>query len=192
MNKFFALTLLGYLFFLQKGFAQAPNLKAGLNISTISTPSSLKNEFKPGFYLGIGMFKTLRKKNLIKGELVYSQQGAKLNSKETASYNYLNMPILFSHGIGKRIYFDFGPQVGIILSGILRGDDKVDVTAKLRTLDISLASGFTYSLSKAIKLESRVNYGLINTLRDPYPETFRNIFFQAGFQIYFIKEKEDK
>jgi len=188
MGRIFILVPLTQLLIFQITFSQTPILKAGLNLSTISTSGSAKNNIKPGFYLGVSTFKSISNNNLIKAELVYSQQGAKFNSKETATYSYLNMPILLSVGIGKIVHFDIGPQVGIILSGIVKGDKKEDITAKLRTLDFSLSSGFTFSLSKAIKLESRVNYGLSNTVRAPYPGTSRNFVFQAGLQIHFIKE----
>jgi|JI10StandDraft_1071094.scaffolds.fasta_scaffold24957_3 hypothetical protein len=171
---------------------QMPNLKAGLNVSTITSPSSA-NEFQAGFYAGVSGLKKINKSIDLKVELLYSKQGAKGGLNERARYNYLNMPLIISIYLGQDFYFDLGVQTGIILNATVANEnDKQNITAELNTLDFALCSGVSYSLNEFLKIETRLNYGLTNSVRFPIPEgSYRNMVFQAGL-IFNLKKNRDE
>lgn len=69
-------------------FSQVPDIKAGLSLTTITSPASPRNTFLPGFYVGVSSSKILTNNMSIVAELVYSLQGAKSGNIK-ARYSYL-------------------------------------------------------------------------------------------------------
>lgn len=180
------------LFLLPICLGQISNLKAGLNVSNITSPNS-GNEYQLGFYAGVSALKKLNKSTHLKAELLYSRQGAKNSLNERARYNYLNMPLLISIDLDKSFYLDFGVLTGIIFNATIdNGNAKENVTSELNTFDFAICSGVGYSLNKFLKLETRLNYGLTNSVRFPISDgSYRNIVFQAGV-IMSLKKKKDE
>ena len=103
------------------------------------------------------------------------------------------MPLIISIYLGQDFYFDLGVQTGIILNATVANEnDKQNITAELNTLDFALCSGVSYSLNEFLKIETRLNYGLTNSVRFPIPEgSYRNMVFQAGL-IFNLKKNRDE
>jgi hypothetical protein len=169
-------------------FSQVPDIKAGLSLSTITSPVSPRNRLLPGFYLGIASHKNLNDKISIAAEFVYSLQGAKSDDLK-ARYSYINLPLLFSFKTEDDITLNAGTQVGMLFNAFTKGTVKENITAKLNTLDLSLVGGIGIPLTDFLKLEGRINFGLTNTVRNPVPDgSYRNIVIQVG-GVFMLKKK---
>lgn len=181
-----------YLFLISICSGQIPDFKVGLNVSTITSPGG-ENKYQSGFYAGVSAFKKINESVNFKAELIYSRQGAKSSLNERARYDYLNMPLLISTDLGKSFYLDLGVLTGIIFNATVdNGDDKVNVTSELSTIDFAICSGIGYSLNNSIRLETRLNYGLTNSVRIPVPDgNCRNIVFQIGLVLDFKKKNDE-
>lgn len=150
-------------------------IKTGINTSIFS--SSINNNsdagFKSGFHFGIYIKHPVSERFFFRPELYYSNQGQKddyavppaafpVGSTKTI-LNYINLPLLFE--TGREISFQFGPQVGIFLSGREKGiidNTRVDENLKgaMKTADVGFILGFGVSPDENFNVGFRFNIGL--------------------------------
>lgn len=150
-------------------------IKGGLNISTFSASINSESRAKSGLALGIYIKNQIGPKFYFRPELYYSSQGQKDNylypyggpsiGSTTTNMHYLNLPILFE--LGNEVSFQFGGQIGILLSGSEKGTvASVDIDQKLNdvmtTADFALVIGVGYSLNRHFNGGIRFNYGVTN------------------------------
>jgi Outer membrane protein beta-barrel domain len=185
--SFFLLAMVQVITFLSS-FGQSPSLRAGFNASTIMSSVSSGNRILPGFYFGVAASKVLKDKASLGVELVYSLQGTKADNVK-AKYSYINMPLLFSFGLDNKMEVCVGPQIGMIFNAVIKGSITENVTPKLNTLDLAMVGGLKFSVSDFFKIETRINYGLSNTVRNPVPDgSYRNFVIQLGGVFSFKKK----
>ena len=184
--------------------------KAGVNIATqrITLPNSPGINFDKGNVIGVnvGFFVDLKlvPKLFFQPELLYSMQGAKLTAKingvsgsaeDTATTNYLIVPLTVKYYINNELNLQAGPQVGFLLSA----NDKVvssiqglsssssDSKSSYNTIDFGLNFGLGYDITKNISLSGRYNLGLSDlekTLPTGYtPSKNRVLSFSLGYKF---------
>ena len=177
------------------GFAQRKKsntnvgLKMGTNLATISgfDDASLKLGFQVGLFGELELTHAL----LLRPEFIISNQGAKSDNVISKNY-YLNFPIMFVVAEkNSPVKFITGLQVGTPIYAqykYLVTNETENVTAQLNNLDISLAIGVEFNLSKITNLEFRYTHGLKNTLPDIIGESkFFNRVLLMSFNLYLNK-----
>lgn len=149
-------------------------LKAGLNLSIFSASVNSESSFKPGLHVGGYMRKPISANFFFRPEIYFSSQGQKddyqlgngtsIGATETTT-NYINVPVLFE--VGRKVSFQFGPQVGFLLSAREEGtidNEKVDDDLKeyMKSTDFSGVLGIGVSPGEHFNFGARANIGLTN------------------------------
>lgn len=127
-------------------------IKLGANFTSISDVSNMSN--KTGFQGGL--FAAIKyKKIAIQGDLLYSQQGAKLFQNKF-DLDYVNVPIVLKYYLIQGLNVQVGPQFGFLVN-----DDVPESSAgKTKDMDVSGVVGLGYDLPFGIRAEGRYNFGL--------------------------------
>jgi hypothetical protein len=139
-------------------------LKAGLNIANIGGDAA-GVDAKIGFHAGLFGVLKISEKFGIQPEVVFSRQGAQAasNSKVKINYDYVNIPIMFSAYATEKVFFQAGPQIGILVGAkITDGSDDIDVKDQLEGVDLGLGLGAGYDTGKVL-IGIRYNLGLTTT-----------------------------
>ncbi|MFC2125743.1 porin family protein, partial [Bacteroidota bacterium] len=112
----------------------------------------------------------------------------------TRKMSYISVPLLFKYRIFNQVYFEAGPQVSLLKKArdIFHSDDIGDgltyenvITEELKQLDLGMASGLSYRLSKGEGLGIGVRYtiGFIDTLKNNDGKSQNNSIFSINFSI---------
>ncbi len=104
-------------------------IKGGLNLNNLSAeyPNNITNIGKTGFHIGFGGNYVLNDNFGLNAELLYSQQGAKLENRAGSFYGgptsiqditlgYLNIPFYVNYKPISKLSFEFGPQFGFTVN----------------------------------------------------------------------------
>ncbi len=151
----------------------------GGNVSTVKGPDASDNKSLLGFHAGVSLpLVNLSEQLGLRGELVYSQQGAKSGygegsySSETKSrLNYLNLPILARYQTKSGFFAEAGLQPGLLLSAKVKrassgmyggGEETTDIKKDLNSFDLGVPIGAGYVFKKKIGVSARVAPGLLN------------------------------
>ena len=179
-------------------------LKSGVNVSIFSASVNSESSFRTGFHIGVYVKSHMSNNWYFRPELYYSGQGQKDDwqtppngpsvGNTTTTVNYLNVPLLFE--TGKKVSFQFGPQIGIFLSGTEQGtinNQKVDGDLKeeFKPIDLSLVLGLSVNPTENFNFGLRLNNGLTDIYTaDPdypgieYPPIKNRVFhFYVGFSF---------
>ena len=176
---------------IQVGVKAGVNL-ADLNITGIQPNSSIsyssRVDFNAGILVSIPLFKSFQ----LQPELVYSGQGANsviAVTSLTASYNYLNIPVLFKYQHGSGLFAETGPQIGFLMNASEKGGNQGSVNIKsiVQSTDFSWALGLGYKFEKInFGIDARYNLGLTNTQAGQYSNgVTKNSVFQFGLFYMF-------
>jgi len=174
------------IFFASTGQAQETEkktefgLKTGLNVSFFSASINSEPSVKAGFHIGVYSRTAISDKMYFRPELYFSSQGQKDEwitppngpslGSTTTTVNYLNVPLLFE--TNNKVSFQFGPQVGLLLSGREVGtinQQKVDDDLKesMKAADLSLVLGLGVNASEHLNLGVRFNIGVTPIFDEP-------------------------
>ena len=167
---------------------QGTSVKAGINVSSIAGIHEVSTLI--GYHVGIGGVKELSDILSIRHELIFSQQGTKVSADEKLVNYYLNIPILLNVGLGESFFLGVGPQAGIALRGLMKGESDRDVTANLSVVDFSVCLGIGYRMSERFFAEGRYNAGMTNLSRISESDQ-RNAVFQGSVGYYFNRMNTD-
>jgi hypothetical protein len=165
-------------------YAQQFGMKGGLNISNLGGDSQGVSS-KTSFHVGLFVLAPLSEKVKIMPELVYSSQGASVNSSSLrVNYNYLNIPVMFNFYPTEKFFLQAGPQLGILTSAELTdGTNSQNIKSQLKETDFSLGLGLGADLPKVI-LNARYNLGLSSTSKAT-SGSFPNGVFQISVGFKF-------
>lgn len=163
-------------------------LKGGINVSSIAGVPEERSLI--GYHVGIGGIRDISSNFSIRHELIFSQQGTRVSADHKVVYFYLNMPILFNAHLGHNFFLAVGPQAGIPLRGVEKGERDTYVTSNLRTIDISVCLVVSYFISVNFFVEGRYNVGVTNLSRISGSE-HRNAVFQGSVGYYFNRKSQD-
>ena len=136
-------------------------VKGGLNIANLNGPGSGGTSSLIGLH--IGGLASIEVSDLfhVQPELVFSTQGAKAPGG-TLDLDYLNIPVLAKYTIVKGLNIEAGPQFGFLLSAKAKDNagNSANVSSSFKSLDLSLALGASYDITKMIGVDVRYNAGL--------------------------------
>lgn len=154
-------------------------IKTGLNLAMFSASINSSPTMKAGFHVGFYLRTGKNEKFKFRPELYFSSQGQKDNyetasgqslGKTTTTVNAINLPLLFE--AGRKVTFQFGPQVGILLSGREKGtimSQKVDDDLKehMNSADFGFVVGLGVNATENLNLGVRYNLGLTSIFERP-------------------------
>lgn len=149
-------------------------VKAGLNLAIFSASINSESSFKPGLNVGLYVKTQLSRVFYFRPEIYYSSQGEKDNYTDysgkshgttTTNLNYINVPALFE--VGKKVTFQFGPQIGFLLSGTEKGtidNNQIndDLSSVFKSIDVSGVLGVGVAPIEHLNFGARFNIGLTN------------------------------
>jgi hypothetical protein len=175
-------------------------IKGGYNLATLTLNSEtfVTRGNLSGFNAGLMASIPVASQLFLQPEAVYSQQGNTAivhaytgDQQLTATYNYLNLPILFKYQRSSGLFAESGPQFGILLNVKFVAENAGQSTSKEdnQPMDFGWVFGLGYKIPKLnLGLDIRYNLGLTNTNRynPPGSQAVCNRVFQVGL-FYFFK-----
>jgi hypothetical protein len=168
-------------------------LKAGANISRIivtksgNLPTDASYSSRTAFHAGSYFQQSINEHLLWQIELLFSNKGYKMEvGGETTdvSLNYLNWPILIVYRPFNVVEFEFGPELGYMISG----------EEMMNGFDFGFDFGTRFNISEKLNVGLRYSYGLPfnmnvkNAAKDAYNSTYQNSVFQFYFGFNLISE----
>jgi hypothetical protein len=197
MKHFLILSLfLGGFVYLSFGQMKG-GLKAGANLSTIIVTKSgdvLNDETYSGrfsFHAGSYIQQHFTDQILWQIELLFSNKGYKKEVEgETinVSLNYLNWPILLIYKPFKVVEFEFGPELGYMITG-----EEI-----LNSFDLGIVFGARFNISDKLNAGLRYSYGLPfnmdleGTDAEGYDVTYQNSVLQIYLGFNLFNESAEK
>jgi hypothetical protein len=166
-------------------------LKAGYNHANLIYSGSAINNLgaKSDFNAGVFVSIPLCSHFYLQPELMYSGQGSRSTDSipKNASYNYLNLPILFKYQHTSGLFAETGPQVGFLVSAQLSiSEQSIDTKNYTQSADFSWVFGVGYKIPAInLGIDIRYNLGLTNTNKIDNAGTAKNSVFQIDLFYQF-------
>lgn len=164
-------------------------LKAGLNLSNMSSDDFSENNFRTGFHVGLLAEIPFRDKFSIQPELLYATQGTEavvrmLGAHESRDYklDYIQLPVLAKFYITDYFSLEAGPSFNLLVREEIGGN----ATEWGSSFELGGALGTSYKFRGGLFASARYIYGFTNALdRDVYDSTLNNNGFQFGVGYMF-------
>jgi len=148
----------------------------GLLFSKIGGDLTESHSYKPGFGAGFsGSVEIFHPLGLMV-ELYYAGLGTGFASigDNKLNFNYLVLPIMFTHEFRPQLSFAVGPYFGYLAKAFEKGDDfEDDVTNLINRLDVGVKLGLYYQASRSVDLGISFKRGFINTQRGERVSSFK-------------------
>ncbi len=176
-NIFFLATLLISVLFAQAQISVGA--KGGLNVSNLSGIDDIegvKSNALVGFHIGGFVTFNLGRNFAIQPELLYSTQGAKLETatdEENLELNYFNIPIMVKFLTNSGFYLEAGPQFGFKVNEVSI-EDFDNIEDDFNNSDFAACVGLGFQPTKSpFGIGARYNIGLGKTaeIENVQPET---------------------
>lgn len=163
-------------------------IKGGLNISNFRNEDISYYEKAspiPGYHIGLFTQVDFTDKFHLNSDVLISSRGSKLVYGHTRIETmYLEIPVLLSYSLIKKVEIEFGPDLGVRIS---KNSDYIDdVFVSYKSLDVGLASGLRYKLNDKVSFTGRYYHGLtsIGELFSQNSKSFNRVVqFSVGFKI---------
>jgi len=146
-------------------------VKLGLNNSIFKGDANGGSESKLGVSAGFFVELPVTEKFSITPELLYSEEGSKLQEDDVESdfiFSYLNIPVMFKYYVTEKFNIQAGPQVGLLVKSKL---ERLSSIGELITVDaeqdldtpkfnFGINVGLGYQITEKFFVDARYNYGL--------------------------------
>lgn len=165
-------------------------IKAGMNVTNLSNAF----DSRTAFYAGLTYEYPIGDNWAFAPEFIFSSQGTKL--KASGDYtklvsSYANIPILAKFYLFDKLSFEFGPQLGFLMSA--KEKTKVDGDKSTytydnddtNTFDLAITVGASFHVTSSLYVNMRYNLGLTNMLDEDFYGDNKNRIFQLGFGYKF-------
>ena len=125
-------------------------IKGGINYASLSNlDSDARLGFTGGVFVG-ARFNTLG----LQAEVLFSQQGGRLNQKDIET-DYVLVPVLAKLHFLRIFNLQFGPQFSYLLNDNILESEKVDISG---------AVGLGLSLGSGLRVDARYNFGFTDAV----------------------------
>lgn len=172
--------------------------KFGLSISELKGSENLKS-LRSSFSAGLVSEYSIDEHYAIQAELLYTRQGSTNRGNEQGSYfenridlNYFNLPFLAKYYIKQGLAFEFGPQVGYLISANYEtkqaeNSQRINIENEIEKLDVSMVAGLSYKTDWGFLVGARYSLGLnnINNGFNFESGSLKNAVFQLYFGYLF-------
>lgn len=171
-------------------------IKAGLNMSMLTGSKDQIISSNNGFFGGAILEYKILGKMAIQPELLFSAQGAKLESKDltfsiTRKMDYLILPIMVKYYIKSGLFVEAGPQAGFLISANQDVENRItnistseDIKEATKDLDMAANVGIGYELLDKVVAQVRYCIGITNT-SDLQNTNIKNGVFQLSVGYKF-------
>lgn len=185
-------------------FAQQFGIKAGMNVSSLSTDSKLSDQgSKIGFNAGLFMNAPIAENFSIQPELLYSQMGEKYDQviagttyARSRHLDYVTLPIMFQYNATPSFYLEAGPEFGFMVSAKNKFTNETANTTisessnykdDLNTFNAGIGLGAGYYFTPNVGLTARYVAGLTDIYKDGQNsgDAVKNNVFQVGLAYKF-------
>lgn len=199
MEKKFLLLLLTLLFF-QVCFAQFTfGAKAGINLSNIDQ-EALNSNMRTSFHAGVLTEIPWGKRFYFATEILYSSQGFREKKNDPSEepieelvteFGYLQVPFLLKYRVIEGLNIQAGPQIGLLVSAITRGNNhKQDNKYLYLDFEYGAVFGLGYKFYQGLFIQARYNWGFgeiydkekVENLENPIANN-RVFQFSVGFMF---------
>jgi hypothetical protein len=172
------------------GFSQGIDLgvKGGLNFSNVTNIKSLGIQSKTGFHAGVFVGIKFSGKIGIQADLLYSQQGAKLNAGDF-DLTYVNVPVVLKYYLVDGIGFNIqaGPQFGFLVEDdITKVVNNIEQKIKANESDVSGVIGMGYDFPIGLRLDARYHIGFNDISDFEELKDGKNKFISIGLGYSFL------
>lgn len=135
-------------------------IKAGGNYSDFSN-ANFDTEGLPGFHAGAIIAFDINEKWSVQEDFLFSTQGAKIkggiSDGKDLKLSYISVPIVLKYKTSFGLYFEAGPQVGILASEDFKEITNNDFAEKI---DAGMVGGIGYQFPNGLGIGARYYYGL--------------------------------
>lgn len=135
-------------------------VKAGGNYSDFSN-ANFDTEGLPGFHAGAIIAFDINEKWSVQEDFLFSTQGAKIkggiSDGKDLKLSYVTVPIVLKYKTSFGLYFEAGPQVGILVSEDFKEITNNDFAEKI---DAGMVGGIGYQFPNGLGIGARYYYGL--------------------------------
>lgn len=135
-------------------------VKAGGNYSDFSN-ANFDTEGLPGFHAGAIIAFDINEKWSVQEDFLFSTQGAKIkggiSDGKDLKLSYISVPIVLKYKTSFGLYFEAGPQVGILASEDFKELTNDDFAEKI---DAGMVGGIGYQFPNGLGIGARYYYGL--------------------------------
>jgi hypothetical protein len=168
--------------------------KGGVNLANVNGDLGGTKQ-KIGWYGGAQAKISVSSAFSIQPELVYSNQGTKLEDDVEINFNlnYLNFPVMFQYNTPFGLYAETGPQISYLISAKAKGEGQSeDVKDIFKSIDYGWGIGLGYQMQgSGLGLSARYNIGLAKINDSDGDEKITNGVIQIGFH-YFLGGRPEK
>lgn len=169
-------------------------VKAGVNFTNIHTNVSNGEtgnigNAKTGFHIGAVAEIMLNRRFALQAELLFSAQGTDLtgflDSGNTISLNYINVPLMAKFYVVKGLFIEAGPQIGLLVSSEYKSSGDFDPNP----VDFGANFGLGFKLKNGLNFSARFNQGFSDTKTKYFATIFdeaqtnRVIQLSAGYMF---------
>ena len=143
-----------------------------------------ESEMKIGYQFGFLYNHAFTEEWRLQPEVNFMQVGARfeypmLDDDVKWNLNYINVPVILQYHTKPGWYFEFGPQVGFLVSAKSKfGDNSTDIKDAFKSTDFGLNLGLGYRVSDNIRVGIRYYRGLADIAEDD-DEDYKN----AGLRV---------
>ena len=147
---------------------QAIGIKGGVNIASLS---GFEGRSTISAHGGVFLHHTINKNWCFQPELLYSGEGQRYLSggvERTLALSYLQLPLMIQYYPAPQIYFEAGPQFGVLVSAQDKVDDaeeQINAKDDFTQAQVALGLGLGYKVSEQLILYGRYNFGLTDVSR---------------------------
>lgn len=186
-------------------FAQQFGIKAGMNVSSLSTDSQLSDQgSKIGFNAGLFMNAPLAENFSIQPELLYSQMGDKYDQTiagttyaRSRHIDYVTLPVMFQYNATPNFYLEAGPEFGLMVNAKNKFTNESenntitesgDYKDRLNNFNFGVGLGAGYYFTPQIGLTARYVAGftdIYNSDNNGSDDSVKNNVFQVGLAYKF-------
>ena len=153
--------------FITAGAQVTPGIKGGFNFARLS---GFDGNARVSGHAGLFLHHTINSHWCFQPELLYSGEGQRYFSdgeERTIALNYLQVPLMIQYYPISQLYFEAGPQFGILANAQDRGtgSEKINVKNDFTTTQIGLGLGMGVKASNSLSFYGRYNFGLTDVSR---------------------------
>jgi len=147
---------------------EAIGIKGGINIASLS---GFEGRSRLSAHGGVFLHHTINKNWCFQPELLYSGEGQRYISggvERTLALSYLQLPLMIQYYPAPQLYFEAGPQFGLLLSANDKVDDheeQINAKDDFTQAQVALGLGIGYKASEQLILYGRYNFGLTDVTR---------------------------
>ena len=168
-TKILSLLLVGCSF-LTLNAQMTPGIKGGVNFANLTGYSG---ESRVGFHAGLFLHHTINNHWCFQPELLYSGEGQRYfdnGVERTLALDYVQIPLMVQYYPARQLYFELGPQIGILASAKDKATNiedgiKINVKDDFTSTQIGLNVGVGVNVNHTLGFYGRYNFGLTDVSR---------------------------